>query len=143
MMSAGILEELRVVGIAVVYGAAITFVYDLIRIFRRIIAHGNFWIGVEDFFFWIWTSLWSFSVLYRENDGNRRMYTIGSMVLGMILYHQLISEIFVKISAKVLKRVLTILLYPLQKVKIYIIFFGKKLKNMMEAIIIKLKHYDR
>ena len=143
MMSAGILEELRVVGIAVVYGAAITFVYDLIRIFRRIIAHGNFWIGVEDFFFWIWTSLWSFSVLYRENDGNLRMYTIGSMVLGMILYHQLISEIFVKISAKVLKRVLTILLYPLQKVKIYIIFFGKKLKNMMEAIIIKLKHYDR
>lgn len=142
-MSAGILEELRVVGIAVVYGAAITFVYDLIRIFRRIIAHGNFWIGVEDFFFWIWTSLWSFSVLYRENDGNLRMYTIGSMVLGMILYHQLISEIFVKISAKVLKRVLTILLYPLQKVKIYIIFFGKKLKNMMEAIIIKLKHYDR
>ena len=141
-MSAGILEELRVVGIAVVYGAAITFVYDLIRIFRRIIAHGNFWIGVEDFFFWIWTSLWSFSVLYRENDGNLRMYTIGSMVLGMILYHQLISEIFVKISAKVLKRVLTILLYPLQKVKIYIIFFGKKLKNMMEAIIIKLKHYD-
>ena len=143
MMSAGILEELRVVGIAVVYGAAITFVYDLIRIFRRIIAHGNFWIGVEDFFFWIWTSLWSFSVLYRENDGNLRMYTIGSMVLGMILYHQLISEIFVKISAKVLKRVLTILLYPLQKVKINIIFCGKKLKNMMEEIIIKLKHYDR
>ena len=143
MMSAGILEELRVVGIAVVYGAAITFVYDLIRIFRRIIAHGNFWIGVEDFFFWIWTSLWSFSVLYRENDGNLRMYTIGSMVLGMILYHQLISEIFVKISAKVLKRVLTILLYPLQKLKINIIFCGKKLKNMMEEIIIKLKHYDR
>ena len=142
-MSAGILEELRVVGIAVVYGAAITFVYDLIRIFRRIIAHGNFWIGLEDFLFWIWTSLWSFSVLYRENDGNLRMYTIGSMVLGMILHHQLISDIFVKISAKVLKRVLTILLYPLQKVKIYIIFFGKKLKNMMEEIIIKLKHYDR
>ena len=130
-------------GIAVVYGAAITFVYDLIRIFRRIIAHGNFWIGVEDFFFWIWTSLWSFSVLYRENDGNLRMYTIGSMVLGMILYHQLISEIFVKISAKVLKRVLTILQNPLQKVKINIIFCGKKLKNMMEEIIIKLKHYDR
>ena len=68
---------------------------------------------------------------------------ISCGVLGMILYHQLISEIFVKISAKVLKRVLTILLYPLQKVNIYIIFFGKKLKNMMEAIIIKLKYNDR
>lgn len=143
MMSAGILEELRVVGIAVVYGAAITFVYDLIRIFRRIIAHGNFWIGLEDFLFWIWTSLWSFSVLYRENDGNLRMYTIGSMVLGMILYHQLISEFFVKISAKILKRILGILLFPLKKVKIYIIFCGKKLKNILEAIIIKLEHYNR
>ena len=47
MMSGVILRELQVVGIAVLSGALITFVYDLLRIFRRMISHGNFWIGVE------------------------------------------------------------------------------------------------
>ena len=142
-MSEVILEELRVAGTAFFYGAVITLVYDLIRIFRRVIAHGNFWIGIEDFIFWIWTSLWIFSVLYRENDGNLRMYTIGAMVLGMIIYHQAISEFFVKVCSNILKRIIGILLFPLKKVKIYIIFFGKKLKNIVGAIIMKLEHYDR
>lgn len=137
------MEELRVAGTAFFYGAVITLVYDLIRIFRRVIAHGNFWIGIEDFIFWIWTSLWIFSVLYRENDGNLRMYTIGAMVLGMIIYHQVISEFFVKGCSNILKRIIGMLLFPLKKVKIYIIFFGKKLKNIVRAIIMKLEHYDR
>lgn len=104
-MSGGILQELRVVGVAFLSGALITFVYDLIRIFRRIIPHGNVWIGIEDFFFWIWTSLWVFSVLYRENDGSLRLYTILTMALGMIIYHRYVGEPFVRIVGKLLKKI--------------------------------------
>lgn len=104
-MSGGILQELRVVGVAFLSGALITFVYDLIRIFRRIIPHGNVWIGIEDFFFWIWTSLWIFSVLYRENDGSLRLYTILTMALGMIIYHRYVGEPFVRIVGKLLKKI--------------------------------------
>lgn len=112
-MSQVILSELRVVGIAVFSGALITLVYDFLRIFRRMISHGNVWIGIEDFLFWIWTAFWTFSVLYRENDGNLRMYTILAMVAGMLLYHQTISELLVY-------------------------FFGKKLKKLISGIIMKL-----
>ena len=114
-MSGVILEELRVAGVAILSGAVITIVYDCLRIFRRIIPHGNVWIGIEDFFFWMWTALWVFSVLYRENDGSLRSYTILSMVIGMFLYHQTISEPLVG-------------------------FFGKminQLKKLIAAIIIK------
>lgn len=104
MMSGVILRELQVVGIAVLSGALITFVYDLLRIFRRMISHGNFWIGVEDFLFWIWTSFWIFSVLYRENDGSLRLYTILSMVFGMIIYNRILSGPFVKITGNLLKK---------------------------------------
>ena len=142
-MSPDILEELRVVGVAFVYGAVITVVYDLLRIFRRVIAHGNLWIGIEDFFFWIWTALWSFSVLYRENDGNLRFYTIAAMVLGMIVYHQTVSEFLVTACAKLLNLILKAFLIPLKKVKIYITKLGNKLKNMMERLIMKMEHYDR
>lgn len=142
MMSHEILQELQGVGAAVVSGAVITIVYDLIRIFRRVIAHGNIWIGFEDFIFWIWTSFWIFSVLYRENDGSFRMYTIISMVLGMLLYHKTLSEPFVRIAGKILKKLIFFLLYPLKLLKIYIIFFGNKLKKMIQGIIMKFKNHN-
>ena len=104
MMSGVILQELQAVGAAFVNGALITIVYDLLRIFRRIIPHGNLWIGIEDFFFWIWTTLWIFSVLYRENDGNLRLYTLCAMALGMIVYHKYVGEPLVKLVGKLLKK---------------------------------------
>lgn len=138
MMSQVILGELRVVGVALFSGAMITIVYDLLRIFRRVISHGNFWIGIEDFFFWIWTALWIFSVLYRENDGNLRMYTIFAMALGMLLYHKTLSEPLVNFVGRILKKIVSIIMYPLKMLKIYIIFFEKKLKKMIHGIIIKI-----
>lgn len=104
MMSQVILGELRVVAVAFVSGAFITIVYDVLRIFRRLISHGNFWIGVEDFIFWMWTAIWTFSVLYRENDGNLRMYTMIFMAAGMIVYHMTISEPLVGTFGKIIKK---------------------------------------
>ena len=105
MISPKIYRELETAAAAFVSGALITVVYDVIRIFRRIVSHGNFWIGVEDFFFWIWTTFWIFSVMYRENDGNLRMYTICFMGLGMILYHRFLGEPVVNFSGRVLKKI--------------------------------------
>ena len=118
MMSQVILNELRVAVVAFFSGALITIVYDVIRIFRRLISHGNFLIGVEDFLFWMWTALWIFSVLYRENDGNLRMYTLLFMAAGMILYHKTLSGPLVGIFGKAIK----------------------KLKKVLSKIIMKLTH---
>jgi len=118
MMSQVIVNELRVAAVALLSGAFITVVYDILRIFRRLISHGNFLIGIEDFLFWMWTAGWIFSVLYRENDGNLRMYTLLSMAVGMILYHKTLSGPLVGISGKVIK----------------------KLKKGLSKIIMKLTH---
>lgn len=104
MMSQVILEELRAAVVAFFSGAFITIVYDMIRIFRRLISHGNFLIGVEDFLFWIWTAVWSFSVLYRENDGNLRMYTLLFMAVGMVIYHKTLSAPLVGFFGKAIKK---------------------------------------
>lgn len=131
------MKELQVVGTAFLSGAVITFVYDLLRIFRRVISHGTLWIAIEDGLFWIWTSLWIFSVLYRENDGNLRMYTILTMVLGMIVYHKTFSEFFVRIMGNVFRKIVKSMLYPLKRIKVFGVFCGKKLKKFMEHIIMK------
>lgn len=140
MMSKVILGEIRVVGIAFFSGAVITIVYDVLRIFRRVISHGNFLIGVEDFFFWIFTALWTFSVLYRENDGSLRMYTMLAMGAGMIVYHSTVSEPLVNFLGKVLKKILQVILYPVKMLKINITISGKKLKKKLSGIIMKLIH---
>lgn len=134
-MSEVILGELQVVGTAFFCGALITIVYDVLRIFRRVISHGNVWIGIEDLLFWIWTSFWIFGVLYRENDGNLRLYTMISMALGMILYHKTISEPLVDVLGTVFRKVVGLLLLPIRFLKKYIRFFGKKLKNRWRSII--------
>ena len=115
MISGQIIKELESVGSVFLSGALITLVYDCLRIFRRVMVHGNFWIGIEDFVFWIWTTFWMFSVLYRENDGSLRMYTILLMVAGMLVYHYVISEFFVKVMAGILNGFLRILFLPLKK----------------------------
>lgn len=115
MMSPKIIEELLVVGNAFVGGAFITVVYDGLRIFRRIFYHGNFWIGLEDLIFWIWTAFWIFSVLYRGNDGELRFYTLFSMAFGMIVYHKTISEPMVYFLGKSGRKILELLCYPLKK----------------------------
>lgn len=139
MMSRVILGELQVVVTSFFCGALITVVYDMLRIFRRGIYHSNFWIGVEDLLFWLWTALWTFGVLYRENDGNLRLYTMLSMAVGMILYHKTISEPLVTFLGKVLRLIVLFLRKPFFLVKRTIGFLGKKLKKCLSGIIMKIK----
>ena len=138
MMSQVIVGELQTAVTAFLSGALITIVYDVLRIFRRVLSHNHFWIGIEDIGFWMWTSLLIFSVLYRENDGNLRLYTMVFMAAGMLAYHGTISEPLVHFAGKILKKLFQILCYPLKMLKIYIIFLGKKLKKCVTGIIIKL-----
>ncbi len=104
MMSRVIVGELQAAVTAFLSGGLITIVYDVLRIFRRIISHNNFWIGAEDLVFWMWTALWTFSVLYRENDGNLRLYTMVFMAAGMLAYHEMISEPLMYFSGKIIKK---------------------------------------
>ncbi len=117
-------------------GAAVTFVYDLFRIFRRVIPHGNIWIAFEDFFFWLGTALWSFYIFYMENNGEIRLYAILAMGAGMLVYHWLISEQLVKMVSSVLKCCFHFSIIPVR-------IFANQLKKFSEAFIIKFRYERR
>ena len=68
-VSTSIYQELLFLGSSVLVGMGLFFLYDILRIFRRILPHGNIWIGVEDFLYWIIFTGVVFVLLYRENDG--------------------------------------------------------------------------
>lgn len=135
-------QEAVLLGISMLLGAALFLVYDILRIFRRIFPHGAIWIGVEDFCYWILCTAAVFVMLYRENDGMVRGFSLGGVVIGMALYYFLFSRFVIKILVKILRTILgffgktgSVLFSPFRKAgtKIFL-FFKKRLKKIAKAI---------
>lgn len=80
-----------------VYGS---FLYDLLRVFRRVIAHHSFWVDVEDLLFWMYCTVKAFLIMQQVNNGILRWFAIFGVVCGIVLYCKLISPVFVKYATK-------------------------------------------
>lgn len=87
-MSTGLLYELEITGMSFLTGVGLMMVYDLLRLLRLVIVHKPFWIGVEDFCFWIYAAVMTFGLLYELNEGTLRGYAID-------LYHNYYSYSFI------------------------------------------------
>lgn len=91
---------------AFLMGVFITFVYDILRIFRRVIPHAGFFVSLEDIVFWIYCGTEVFLLMYHEGDGSLRWFAIVGALAGMLLYKKLISGLFVKYVSLALGKIL-------------------------------------
>lgn len=97
---------------AMLMGAFITFVYDFLRIFRRVIPHGSFAVSLEDIAFWIYCAARVFLLMHHESNGTLRWFAILGALVGMLLYKKLFSNLFVKYVSLVLQKIVGFLLRP-------------------------------
>lgn len=95
---------------ALLMGIFITFVYDILRILRRVVPHGGLMVSLEDLGFWIYCAEKVFLLMYHESDGNLRWFAVIGALVGMLLYKKLVSPWFVKYVSMGLEKVLGILL---------------------------------
>lgn len=85
-------------------------------------------------------------MLYRENDGMVRGFSIGGIMIGMLLYYFLLSRFVIRINVMVFGTVFDLLgkifgtiLLPFRKHgKKIIHFFRKRLKKVCRAVKIGL-----
>ncbi len=91
-MSLYIQEEAGLAALSFALGILLMISYDLLRLFRLLIPHGTLWTGLEDFLYWIYCAVMTFSLLFYENDGILRGYVIVSVFLGMFLYDRIVSQ---------------------------------------------------
>ncbi|MDE6687308.1 MAG: spore cortex biosynthesis protein YabQ [Lachnospiraceae bacterium] len=109
-------------------GILLMALYDVLRIFRRVVKHNIIAISLEDIIFWIICMASAFELLRVMNHGIFR-YSVALMAgAGMFLYHLLLgryavpffAKIFNKVK-KILKKYNSILTEPLKKaiVKVY------------------------
>ncbi len=145
-MSGAILGELRFFALALLRGVLILALYDVIRVFRRVIFHGVWAVAAEDLLYWIATALLVFELLYRENDGAVRGYALFAVAVGMLFYHQTVSGWLVEHIAGVLRPVFGVLSAPMRflfrKLRKFLKLTGrfhkKKLKNQLKECIVIL-----
>ena len=95
-MSEVIRYEAWLLVLSLMTGAWLMVAYDMLRVFRLMIRHSAFAVGLEDFFYWICAGLVTFKLLYEQNDGGLRAYVIAGVLGGMILYDRLISRFLFK-----------------------------------------------
>lgn len=112
---------------AIYTGVYITFIYDIIRVFRRIIPHSNGMVSLEDIGFWIYCSGKVFVLMYRFSNGMLRWFAVLGAVAGMCFYIKFISAFFVKYASaillkvrKIILKIVCIILRPIAKIYIKI-----------------------
>lgn len=94
---------------AVWVGVLIVFVYDGLRILRRVFLHKHFMISIEDFLFWLVCAVAVFLWMYRVSNGSLRWFAVAGALSGMFLYKKLFSEFIVTYTAKLISFLLHIL----------------------------------
>ncbi len=99
-MSQNIAAEAQLLLLSMATGASLMALYDILRIFRLILPHGWFWIGMEDLLYWLFSGLAVFYLLYRENNGTLRFYVIGTVLAAMLVYDRVCSIFFLKLLKK-------------------------------------------
>jgi len=138
-MSQEIIIELQFFWVSILWGALILLAYDQLRVIRRIISHNNIFITIQDIIFWILASIFIFAMLYVKNDGIIRGFSVMGMVIGMVLYHYILSDLIVML----ISRGILLLLRPLSITIKYIrkggSFLLKKGKNFLKIILKRLK----
>lgn len=95
-MSDAISMEMRFFLASILCGIILLIVYDVLRIFRRVIKHAWLLVALEDLIFWLLSGIVIFRMMYEMNNGTIRGFAILGMMLGMIVYNKSLSPFFVK-----------------------------------------------
>lgn len=95
-MSSPIINENLFLLHSLAMGIFITFIYDILRIGRRVCAHSILFISLEDLFFWIFCAVSVFYMMHTQSNGTLRWFAVLGALAGMLLYKKTISPFFVK-----------------------------------------------
>lgn len=133
-MNGAILVELRFFGTSVLWGVFLLVIYDFLRIERRLISHNSFFVAVEDLIYWVIASLLIFNMMFNLNDGIIRGFSILGMLIGMLLYHHILSNYFVDITAGILIAIKNVIVAVINFILQPFKFLSKKLRKFTKFI---------
>jgi spore cortex biosynthesis protein YabQ len=138
-MNQAIAVELQFFFISILWGAIILAAYDVLRIIRRIIKHGIFFLAVEDLIFWMAASVFIFSMIYEQNNGIIRGFSVMGMTIGILLYHYIFRDILVDIIVTLIRTLLRPFVLALKAITRGLKFLLSQAKKAAKFLIRQLK----
>lgn len=138
MINEVIIWELYALAVSFFNGVLLAWVYDNIRVFRRIRRHKTIiFMSIEDIVYGIYAGISVFLMCFRVSDGIIRGFIIMGIAVGAFLYFKILSSIYIRWSVKIikfllkpicfiLKNVVHIITIPVRSLKMYI----KRRKDM-------------
>lgn len=99
-------------------GILFAVIYDLVRIFRKIIPHPNWLVQLEDSLYWLACAFIGFGILYIHNYGDIRLFIFLGMILGAVFYLLTLSIIFMRIATYIIELLRSIITYIVRIVSI-------------------------
>ena len=95
-MSGTIIWEWYFLLYSIITGVGFAYIYDNIRLFRRIFKHKRWLVDIEDILYWVVCFFVSFYLLYYGNHGVVRFFAVIGAGTGMYLYAKTIGKLYVK-----------------------------------------------
>lgn len=99
-LSNDIRDQLWLMKDCLIMGGWFMLCYDLLRLSRMLFWTRRWLAGVQDFAYWIYLCIASFSLLYSRNDGVIRGFVVAGIFLGMLIYQKVISKNLLKLLQK-------------------------------------------
>lgn len=134
-------EQASIFMSAIINGVFLGFIYDLIRVFRRIIKHSHWLVNLEDLIYWIVGSFIIFLDIFKNNDGVLRGFLYAGVFLGLVIYICLISRLTINVLMLIYNYIKKIIIFcykviikPIKVVLIPIVFLGKKIFRLLKKI---------
>lgn len=135
-MSEDIIREWNFWLASIMTGACMAFLYDMIRLFRRLIRHGRFAVDFEDIIYWIVCFSVSFALLYYGNNGVIRFAAVFGAAVGMLAYTATIGRFFVRFGFFFIDKTIGSLFRMIKKVVRRL----KKMFGPVKKFIVKVQH---
>lgn len=156
MINQDIAAELSFLLHSLVLGMFIMILYDVLRIFRKLVKHSVWVTAFEDLLYWLICGVCIFLMLYQENSGDLRWFVVAGISIGMLLYNGTISTLLndriakaIQFIFRILGKIIAVILWPIRKFlgivkkatkivekrgqKLYI-FEKKQLKKLMKRV---------
>lgn len=142
-MSEMINLEVKFFVVSLAWGLVLLVIYDILRILRRLLKHSVWIVSIEDLVFWIVSGILIFKMMYEQNNGIIRGFSIMAMGMGMIVYYYLISDFFVEIMVWLIHLILGPFLWVYHTVRWIIHLFLMKVKKVVNFLLKRLKKLFR
>jgi spore cortex biosynthesis protein YabQ len=138
-MNQEITIEVQFFLISILWGSLILLFYDVLRVIRRLIKHGAIILAFEDLIFWIAASLFIFTMIYEQNNGIIRGFSVLGMTIGLILYHFVFKDYLVNFITKCVRTLLFPFAVAVKAVRSFLKLLFSKGKMAVKFLIRQLK----